>query len=162
MIIWIWKARTSRPLSFLPLFSFDVAAVKGSCCGCVVFSSGYVQIRQPDPERLLPQRGSDGQKTTGDGDSQHPRLVLDADLKMTKYPSGLYVFMFVICTCRLQLISETAWWNWWRSSCLKTHLMCDVSSLMMPSSQVDLKGFFNPLKHKMKCNVINSNFNAII
>lgn len=37
---------------------------------------------------------------------------------------------------RLPLSLKTAWWNSWRSSCLKNHPMCAASSPMMPSSQV--------------------------
>lgn len=89
-----------------------------------------------------------------------------AESWMLKWPSTHLVYIcFRICTFRLPLISETAWWNWWRSSCLRNHPMCDVSSLMMPSSQVDLKGiFFSPFKNKMKLLMLGtkSNFNAII
>lgn len=90
------KNKSFTPSLSPPLFSFDVAAVRGSCCGCVIFSSGYVQIRQPDPERLLPQRGSNGPKTTGDGDSQLPHSPrCSFAVKMIKCPSGLYVFSYL-------------------------------------------------------------------
>lgn len=83
----------NSPPPFFPMISFAVAAVRGSCCGCAVFFSGYVQIRQPDCERLLPQRGSDGPETSGDGKNQLPHWVLDA--KTTKHPSGLSMFSYL-------------------------------------------------------------------
>lgn len=153
------KQELQLPL-FSPMIYFAVAAVRGSCCGRVVFFSGYVQIRQPDPERLLPQRGSDGPETPGDGKNQLPHWVLDA--KTTKFPSGLYMFSYL----HLQAATH------FRNSLMKLMeiLMSKEPSYVRCIKPNDAKQpgrserIFFSLKHKMKSLMSGTklNFNAII
>lgn len=120
--------------------------------------SGHVPVRQPDPELLLPQRGSDRPETSRDG----VEYLLVATLFLWKSPSAYFksaapaVYVaakalhrkiptdFMLClSFRLRLSSKTAWWNSWRSSCPKSRPTCAVLNPMMPSSQVQLYVLMN-------------------
>lgn len=114
--------------------------------------SGHVPVRQPDPTALLPQRGSDRPETPRDGENfcACARACVCfslCGLEITygmAWPTHTEIYrefptvscFFFYLSCRLPLSSKTAWWNSWRSSCLKNHPTYAVSNLMMPSSQV--------------------------
>ena len=69
-------------------------------------------------------------------------------LKFPTLSRHVFVFYVFFSSFRLPVSLKTAWWNWWRSSCLKSLPTCVVSNLMMPSSQVHFYILSSGFTHK--------------